>query len=439
MCPELSQCVSQDHLSRAFYPESFVHDKFDQQHTFFLNHVSNRAPQYKLSDERVCGAEGSRAVTHAPQGQPVALPYAIQNEMVIALQHGQEPYPPLPPAAAAGVNAAPSDYSLHLGCSENQLMPEIDCAWMKDVLDDFLLTSHELPPLAPLTVGGVPAVITGPSLCSPFDPPSKRELQLQLPPSPSSVHSSPPSLALPKFTSTDSCRINSLITGEQLSPPALRSPAKTESSSPTPEPLKTRASKRFQRHKSARKVAKWTQKVNLVNVDQVEHVIRERQRRDDMSYKIATLESLLPQGPKRDRASIVHESVQYVKSLQQRVEELTKKYEELQQNRITKSCSGVVVIKDDLEMLPGFLQFDCESSRAITTRILPQQHHEDVRRNLFLRYCFEAAHRSISCALIIYSCVQDQVSCRIEAIEAEDLSQDTTSKFPAFAIGTVSV
>ncbi|KAL3687327.1 hypothetical protein R1sor_013636 [Riccia sorocarpa] len=417
MCPELSQRVSEDHLTRAFYPQSFVCDKFDQQHTFFLNQVPNRAPQYKSVDECVHDADGSLSLPLAPSRQPAALPYAIQNEMINALQHGIELYPPL---TLAGPGVAPSDFSLHLGCNADQLMPEVDSPWMRDVLDDLLLTSHELPPLTPLTVGGVSAETTvSPatsvsSLCAAFDASCKRGLQSQL-----SLSSSPPAISLPTVRSPDLARINSVQVGEHLLPQAPRNPAKTKSSSPTPEPLKTRASKRLQREENARKASKWAQKVNLANADQVEHVIRERQRRDDMSYKIATLESLLPEGPKRDRASIVHESVQYVKLLQQRVEELTKKHDDLQHKRSTKSNSGVVVIKSDVEMLLGFLKSDRESLRAITARALPQQHHEDFRRFLFLCYCFEAAQRSISCAFIVNTRLHDQVSCRTEAIEVK--------------------
>ncbi|KAG6548312.1 hypothetical protein Mapa_010178 [Marchantia paleacea] len=54
----------------------------------------------------------------------------------------------------------------------------------------------------------------------------------------------------------------------------------------------------------------------------LEHVQRERQRRDDMSAKIATLETLLPPASKRDRVSIVHDGILYVRALQEKVKAL---------------------------------------------------------------------------------------------------------------------
>ncbi|BBN13460.1 protein MpBHLH5 [Marchantia polymorpha subsp. ruderalis] len=54
----------------------------------------------------------------------------------------------------------------------------------------------------------------------------------------------------------------------------------------------------------------------------LEHVQRERQRRDDMSAKIATLETLLPPASKRDRVSIVHDGIHYVRALQEKVKAL---------------------------------------------------------------------------------------------------------------------
>ncbi|KAG6556648.1 hypothetical protein Mapa_001589 [Marchantia paleacea] len=367
MCPELSQDVSQDHLSRVFYPESFIYDKFDSQHTLLFNHVPHCAVQYKAPDVHMHDAEGSAVGTRPPPsaadvGQHVRQSQAISIEMVAGRgggsHHGQQSYTgALSPAAAAAAPAeASTDYPpLDISCNDNQLMPEIDCCgWMKDVLDEFLLTSQEIPRLAPLGAGHS-STINLPSLLSPLGLTSKREFS-------ASLQASPPSGSAPKKASSISPRpgtgpVEAMQTGEHAAASTTpTSPPKTKSPSPTPGPLKTRASKRLQREESTRKVSKWAQKANLANVDQVEHVIRERQRRDDMSYKIATLEGLLPQGPKRDRASIVHDSVQYVKSLQQRVEELTKKSAELQMKRSSKASAPVRVSMEDTRVRTPFTE-----------------------------------------------------------------------------------
>ncbi|KAJ7194470.1 hypothetical protein O6H91_Y515900 [Diphasiastrum complanatum] len=56
-----------------------------------------------------------------------------------------------------------------------------------------------------------------------------------------------------------------------------------------------------------------------------DHIIRERQRRDDMSNKFAILESLLPWRPKRDRAAIVDDAIHFVQQMQRLFDQLEKK------------------------------------------------------------------------------------------------------------------
>ncbi|KAG0609723.1 hypothetical protein M758_7G009000 [Ceratodon purpureus] len=77
--------------------------------------------------------------------------------------------------------------------------------------------------------------------------------------------------------------------------------------------------------------------------EQAEHIIRERQRRDDMTSKFLMLESLLPPGPKRDRSTVVEDSIQYVKSLHHRVKELHQKRSEMKSNVI--SCQTTDTLK----------------------------------------------------------------------------------------------
>ncbi|XP_024395236.1 uncharacterized protein [Physcomitrium patens] len=63
--------------------------------------------------------------------------------------------------------------------------------------------------------------------------------------------------------------------------------------------------------------------------DKVEHIVRERWRRDDMAGKFLALESLLPPSTKRDRSTIVEDSIKLVKSLQHRKDEILKRRHEL--------------------------------------------------------------------------------------------------------------
>lgn len=60
-----------------------------------------------------------------------------------------------------------------------------------------------------------------------------------------------------------------------------------------------------------------------------EHILRERLRRDDMTCKFQMLESLLPPGPKRDRATIVEDSIRHVTNLHDRMKDLQQKRSEM--------------------------------------------------------------------------------------------------------------
>lgn len=65
------------------------------------------------------------------------------------------------------------------------------------------------------------------------------------------------------------------------------------------------------------------------------HIIRERIRRDDMSCKFATLESLLPWRSKaRDRTAVVNDAIQFVLAMRE-------KLNRLQQLQVDRFCSSI--------------------------------------------------------------------------------------------------
>lgn len=70
--------------------------------------------------------------------------------------------------------------------------------------------------------------------------------------------------------------------------------------------------------------------------EQSDHILRERQRRDDMTSKFAILESLLPIGVKRDRSTIVEDSIAHLKNLHHRIEELQGRRSDLQRATTVK-------------------------------------------------------------------------------------------------------
>lgn len=75
--------------------------------------------------------------------------------------------------------------------------------------------------------------------------------------------------------------------------------------------------------------------------EQVDHILRERQRRDDMTSKFAILESLLPIGLKRDRSTIVDDSIVHVKNLHHRIQILQQRRLQLQQAVAVKSVGNI--------------------------------------------------------------------------------------------------
>ncbi|CAK9861032.1 unnamed protein product [Sphagnum jensenii] len=77
-------------------------------------------------------------------------------------------------------------------------------------------------------------------------------------------------------------------------------------------------------------------------IDQAEHIARERQRRDNMTSRFSTLETLLPPGPKRDRSTIVDESIQYVKNLHHQISVLRQRRSDLK--RTVESSSSCLTI-----------------------------------------------------------------------------------------------
>ncbi|KAG0553324.1 hypothetical protein M758_12G003000 [Ceratodon purpureus] len=98
---------------------------------------------------------------------------------------------------------------------------------------------------------------------------------------------------------------------------------------PAAKPKRTRATK-VNSKKSAPKAKKARQTVAEQSKEsrlatQAEHIMRERQRRDDMAAKYTILESLLPAAPKRERAVVVETAISFVKDLQQKRIELLKR------------------------------------------------------------------------------------------------------------------
>ncbi|KAL0337275.1 UNVERIFIED_CONTAM: putative transcription factor [Sesamum calycinum] len=63
---------------------------------------------------------------------------------------------------------------------------------------------------------------------------------------------------------------------------------------------------------------------------QMHHMISERRRREKLNESFQVLRSLLPPGSKKDKASVLSSTTEYISSLKSQVEELSKRNQELQ-------------------------------------------------------------------------------------------------------------
>lgn len=144
----------------------------------------------------------------------------------------------------------------------------------------------------------------------------------------------------------------------------------------------------------ARKVAKLDKSARTIDAksnrptEQADHILRERQRRDDMTSKFAVLESLLPTGVKRDRSTIVDDSIEYVKNLHHRIKSLQERKVELNNQSAAATTSN-----DRRDRKAEVLQRPCHGSPfqekgAVSRR--PRMSEDELNSvHALLRSCLE--------------------------------------------------
>eukprot|EP01018_Ginkgo_biloba_P005035 Gb_13123 [translate_table: standard] len=119
-------------------------------------------------------------------------------------------------------------------------------------------------------------------------------------------------------------RSNSAIAGTELVNMPSTSPGRDQVTS------RNKNNKDVERNwKFSRKVSMKRQRAPIVGLSgRDDHILRERQRRDDMSYKFSMLEALLPRRPKRDRTAIVDDAINFVTEMQKTLKRLEKKLQD---------------------------------------------------------------------------------------------------------------
>ncbi|MCD7455888.1 hypothetical protein HAX54_030039 [Datura stramonium] len=80
--------------------------------------------------------------------------------------------------------------------------------------------------------------------------------------------------------------------------------------------------------------------MNRATSSQVHHMISERRRREKLNENFQHLRSLLPPGTKKDKASVLASTTEYLSSLKDQVEELYKRNEILEAQLFTKKNSS---------------------------------------------------------------------------------------------------
>ncbi|KAL0315776.1 UNVERIFIED_CONTAM: putative transcription factor [Sesamum radiatum] len=86
----------------------------------------------------------------------------------------------------------------------------------------------------------------------------------------------------------------------------------------------------FFRNLNMRKRQELQTQGNRPTSTQMHHMISERRRREKLNESFQVLRSLLPPGSKKDKASVLSSTTEYISSLKSQVEELSKRNQELQ-------------------------------------------------------------------------------------------------------------
>ncbi|KAI5005162.1 hypothetical protein ZWY2020_032405 [Hordeum vulgare] len=87
----------------------------------------------------------------------------------------------------------------------------------------------------------------------------------------------------------------------------------------------------------------------LSSVNQLQHMISERKRREKLNDSFQALKTVLPPGSKKDKTSILITAREYVKSLKSKICDLEEKNQELQAQ--LARCAGGSLVEDDAERI----------------------------------------------------------------------------------------
>ncbi|XP_074349107.1 putative transcription factor bHLH041 isoform X2 [Apium graveolens] len=93
------------------------------------------------------------------------------------------------------------------------------------------------------------------------------------------------------------------------------------------------------------------QYANRPTSNQMHHMISERKRREKLNESFQALRSLLPPGSKKDKASLLSNTTEYITSLKAEVEELTRKNQTLE----TQLLQGISTDDQDVLIASAFL------------------------------------------------------------------------------------
>ncbi|KAL8463964.1 hypothetical protein ACS0TY_033779 [Phlomoides rotata] len=140
------------------------------------------------------------------------------------------------------------------------------------------------------------------------------------------------SVQLPTIESEDAAMTKAILA-------VLSSPSNSSSSAPQnlpppppppPPPISNRSTTAFTRNLNMRRRQELEVQENRPSVTQLHHMISERRRREKLNQSFHILRSLLPLGSKKDKASVLSSTTEYLSSLKSEMVELVKKNQMLE-------------------------------------------------------------------------------------------------------------
>ncbi|PKA63643.1 Putative transcription factor bHLH041 [Apostasia shenzhenica] len=143
---------------------------------------------------------------------------------------------------------------------------------------------------------------------------------------------------------------------------------------------------------------------------QLHHVISERQRREKLSESFQALRMLLPPGSKKDKASVLSKTKDYLKSLKAQINDLEERNRRLEMQAQLKDKQ---VIKFD----------ESTKDQRIDVQVIRESESTSKSQKINLRVIVRGAVKMIDLSLRILECLKGMGISNLVSVESNSISQ----------------